>query len=112
VASAAEVAPIIRGACAVKPAGADAEPKRFVLDFRTSPEILNFVGASDLADISQRGVVTPDHVIRTKNKPLVVPAPAAAKLDDFKSAVAKAVADYMADYDAMFAARERPRRRH
>ena len=40
LASAAEVAPIIRGACAVKPASADAEPKRFVLDFRTSPEIL------------------------------------------------------------------------
>jgi rhamnose utilization protein RhaD (predicted bifunctional aldolase and dehydrogenase)/NAD(P)-dependent dehydrogenase (short-subunit alcohol dehydrogenase family) len=103
LASAAEVAPIIRGACAVKPAAADAEPKRFVLDFRTSPEILNFVGASDLADISQRGVVTPDHVIRTKNKPLVVPAPATGKLDEFKSAVAKAVAGYVADYDAMFA---------
>ena len=40
LASAAEVAPIIRGACAVKAANADAEPKRFVLDFRTSPEIL------------------------------------------------------------------------
>ena len=40
LASAAEVAPIIRGACAVQPASADAEPKRFVLDFRTSPEIL------------------------------------------------------------------------
>ncbi len=103
LASAAEVAPVIRGACAVKPAAADAEPKRFVLDFRTSPEILNYVGAADLADISQRGVVTPDHVIRTKNKPLVVPAPAAGKLDEFKSAVAKAVADYVADYDAMFA---------
>jgi rhamnose utilization protein RhaD (predicted bifunctional aldolase and dehydrogenase)/NAD(P)-dependent dehydrogenase (short-subunit alcohol dehydrogenase family) len=103
LASAAEVAPIIRGACAVRAATAGGEPKRFVLDFRTNPEILNYVGAADLADISQRGVVTPDHVIRTKNKPLVVPAPAAAKLDDFKAAVRSAVDRYMADYDAMFA---------
>ena len=102
LASAAEVAPIIRGACAVKPASADAEPKRFVLDFRTSPEILNYVGAADLADISQRGVVTPDHIIRTKNKPLVVPAPVAGKLDDFKAAVRSAVDRYIAEYDAMF----------
>ena len=103
LASAAEIAPIIRGACAVRPATAGAEPKRFVLDFRTSPEILNYVGAADLADISQRGVVTPDHVIRTKNKPLVVSAPVAGKLDEFKSAVEKAVADYVSAYDAMFA---------
>jgi rhamnose utilization protein RhaD (predicted bifunctional aldolase and dehydrogenase)/NAD(P)-dependent dehydrogenase (short-subunit alcohol dehydrogenase family) len=102
LASAAEVAPIIRGACAVRPATADGDPKRFVLDFRTGPEILNYVGAADLADISQRGVVTPDHIIRTKNKPLVVPAPVAAKLDDFKAAVRSAVEQYIAEYDEMF----------
>jgi rhamnose utilization protein RhaD (predicted bifunctional aldolase and dehydrogenase)/NAD(P)-dependent dehydrogenase (short-subunit alcohol dehydrogenase family) len=102
IASAAEVAPVIRGACAVRPANPDAEPRRFVLDFRTSPEILNYVGAADLADISQRGVVTPDHIIRTKNKPLVVPAPVVGKLDDFKAAVHSAVDRYIADYHAMF----------
>jgi rhamnose utilization protein RhaD (predicted bifunctional aldolase and dehydrogenase)/NAD(P)-dependent dehydrogenase (short-subunit alcohol dehydrogenase family) len=102
IASAAEVAPIIRGACAVKPVTPDSEAKRFVLDFRTSPEILNYVGAADVVDISQRGVVTPDHIIRTKNKPLVVPAPVAGKLDDFKAAVRSAVEQYIAEYDAMF----------
>jgi rhamnose utilization protein RhaD (predicted bifunctional aldolase and dehydrogenase) len=66
-ATAADVAPIIRGAVAVKPTEAGAEPKRFVLDFRTGAEILNFVNGADLADYAQRGVVTPDHIIRTKN---------------------------------------------
>ena len=33
------------------------------------------------------GVVTPDHIIRTKNRPLVVPAPEAGKLDEFAGAV-------------------------
>jgi rhamnose utilization protein RhaD (predicted bifunctional aldolase and dehydrogenase)/NAD(P)-dependent dehydrogenase (short-subunit alcohol dehydrogenase family) len=102
VASFAEVAPILRGAVAVKPAKAGDEPKRFVLDFRTNAEIRNYVDGADLADYARRGVVTPDHIIRTKNFPLIVPAPEAGKLDDFTKAVREAVADYAARYDAMF----------
>jgi rhamnose utilization protein RhaD (predicted bifunctional aldolase and dehydrogenase)/NAD(P)-dependent dehydrogenase (short-subunit alcohol dehydrogenase family) len=101
-ASAAEVAPILRGAVAVKPAKAGDEPKRFVLDFRTNAEVRNYVDGADLADYAQRGVVTPDHIIRTKNLPLIVPAPEAGRLDDFARAVRDAVADYVARYDAMF----------
>jgi rhamnose utilization protein RhaD (predicted bifunctional aldolase and dehydrogenase)/NAD(P)-dependent dehydrogenase (short-subunit alcohol dehydrogenase family) len=102
-ATAADVAPIIRGAVAVKPTEAGAEPKRFVLDFRTGAEILNFVNGADLADYAQRGVVTPDHIIRTKNFPLIVPAPEAGKLEDFSAAVRTAVEDYTKRYDEMFA---------
>ena len=102
-ASVAEVAPIVRGACAVPAATAGGEPKRFVLTFRTGPEILNYVNGADLADYSQRGVVTPDHIIRTKNQPLVVPPPAKGGLETFKAAVRAAVAEYVARYDAMFA---------
>ena len=99
---AAAVAPILRGAVAVKPAKAGDEPKRFVLDFRTNADIRNYVDGADLADYAQRGVVTPDHIIRTKNLPLIVPAPEAGRLDDFAKAVQEAVADYAARYDAMF----------
>ncbi|MGE3065302.1 MAG: bifunctional aldolase/short-chain dehydrogenase [Hyphomicrobiaceae bacterium] len=99
----AEVAPIVRGASAVPPKEAGGEPTRFILTFRTGAEILNFVNAADLSDIATRGVVTPDHVIRTKNKPLVVPAPEAGKLDVFAASVKAAVAKYAAEYDAMFA---------
>jgi len=86
----------------VKPAKAGDEPKRFVLDFRTNADIRNYVDGADLADYAQRGVVTPDHIIRTKNLPLIVPAPEAGRLDDFAKAVQEAVADYAARYDAMF----------
>jgi rhamnose utilization protein RhaD (predicted bifunctional aldolase and dehydrogenase) len=102
VATAADIAPIIRGACAVKPATADAEPKRFVLEFRTGPEILNYVNGADLAGYSQRGVVTPDHIIRTKAFPLLVPAPEAGKLEDFAHTARAAVTEYAARYDTMF----------
>ena len=99
---AAEVAPILRGAVAMKPARAGDEPRRFVLDFRTNPAIRNYVDGADLTDYAQRGVVTPDHIIRTKNFPLIVPVPEPGRLDDFARAVREAVADYVARYDAMF----------
>jgi rhamnose utilization protein RhaD (predicted bifunctional aldolase and dehydrogenase)/NAD(P)-dependent dehydrogenase (short-subunit alcohol dehydrogenase family) len=101
-ASPAEVAPIVRGAAAVAPVHPGGEPRRFILNFRSNAEIRNYVDGTDLADYAQRGVVTPDHVIRTKNLPLLVPAPQAGKLDDFAAKVREAVADYAARYDAMF----------
>ncbi|HEY7607981.1 MAG TPA: bifunctional aldolase/short-chain dehydrogenase, partial [Alphaproteobacteria bacterium] len=98
---AAEIAPVIRGAAAIKTEGG--EPIRFVAEFRTAPEILAYVNGADLASYSQRGVVTPDHIIRTKNRPLVVPQPEAGKLDDFAAALRDAVGKFSAEYDAYFA---------
>jgi NAD(P)-dependent dehydrogenase (short-subunit alcohol dehydrogenase family) len=100
-ASAAEIAPIIRGAAAIKHEGA--EPTRFIADFRTGPEVLAYVNGAELTSYSQRGVVTPDHIIRTKNRPLVVPPPQAGKLADFAAAVREAVGKFVAEYDAYFA---------
>jgi rhamnose utilization protein RhaD (predicted bifunctional aldolase and dehydrogenase)/NAD(P)-dependent dehydrogenase (short-subunit alcohol dehydrogenase family) len=103
IASPAQIAPIIRGACCVRPAVPDGEPRRFILTLRTSPAILNYVGGAELADYSQRGVVTPDHVIRIKHLPLLVPPPEAEDLAGFAQAVRSAVTHYVAAYDAMFA---------
>lgn len=102
LATAADIAPILRGACAIPPADPDADPARFVATFRASPEILNYVSGAELADYSQRGVVTPDHIIRTKNVPLLTPPPEAGKLDAFAQSVRDAVADFTARYDAYF----------
>ncbi|MGB2931209.1 MAG: class II aldolase/adducin family protein, partial [Methyloceanibacter sp.] len=99
--TAAEIAPILRGACAVRQEGA--EPIRFIAELRTGPEILDYVNGAELTSYSQRGVVTPDHIIRTKNKPLVVPVPEAGRLDDFARAVKTAVGAFAAEYDAYFA---------
>jgi len=101
VASAAEIAPLIRGACAIRKEGEG--PIRFITDFRTAPEILDYVNGVELASYSQRGVVTPDHIIRTKNKPLVVPPPEAGKLDEFAKALREGVAKFVAEYDGYFA---------
>jgi rhamnose utilization protein RhaD (predicted bifunctional aldolase and dehydrogenase) len=41
------------------------------------------VNGAELARYSQVGVVTPDHTIRTKNWPVIVPAPEAGKLEEW-----------------------------
>jgi len=103
LANPADIAPIVRGACAAPPGEADADPRRFVATFRTGAAILAYVNGADLEDYSRRGVATPDHIIRTKNKPLIAAAPAAGKLDAFAEELRRRVAAYVKDYDAYFA---------
>jgi rhamnose utilization protein RhaD (predicted bifunctional aldolase and dehydrogenase)/NAD(P)-dependent dehydrogenase (short-subunit alcohol dehydrogenase family) len=98
-----EVAPIIRGACSIASPSIAGAYARFVLEFRTAPSILDYVNGAELTRYSQAGVATPDHTIRTKNYPLLVPPPAAGALDRFKQAVGDAVATFAADYHAYFA---------
>jgi rhamnose utilization protein RhaD (predicted bifunctional aldolase and dehydrogenase)/NAD(P)-dependent dehydrogenase (short-subunit alcohol dehydrogenase family) len=100
IAPAADIAPILRGACAIRKDGA--ESVRFIAELRTGPEILDYVNGAELGSYSQRGVVTPDHILRTKNTPLIVPAPQAGGLDVFADAVKAAVDRFVADYDAYF----------
>ena len=97
----AEVAPVVRGACAMRDSKEDAYTC-FILDFRTSPKVLEYVNGADLARYSQSGVATPDHVIRTKNWPLLVPAPAAGRTAAFKAAVEEAVGAFVERYRAYF----------
>jgi rhamnose utilization protein RhaD (predicted bifunctional aldolase and dehydrogenase)/NAD(P)-dependent dehydrogenase (short-subunit alcohol dehydrogenase family) len=103
VARVPDVAPIIRGACALRDAFGEGAHKRLILDFRSSGEILDYVSGKDVSRYARAGVVTPDHVIRTKPWPLIVPAPEAGRLDDFKDAVQRAARDYAKDYAAYFA---------
>jgi rhamnose utilization protein RhaD (predicted bifunctional aldolase and dehydrogenase)/NAD(P)-dependent dehydrogenase (short-subunit alcohol dehydrogenase family) len=97
-----DIAPILRGAVAIERNAMAGTVKRQILCFRTSPAILAYVNGAELARYSQQGVVTPDHTIRTKNWPLIVPAPDAHKLEDWKNDVAAAVAAFVARYHEYF----------
>ncbi|NDH62371.1 MAG: bifunctional aldolase/short-chain dehydrogenase, partial [Alphaproteobacteria bacterium] len=103
IAPVAEVAPILRGLLSLpaKSGGREAA-QRFVLEFRTGPEILAFVNGKEIARYSQQGPVTPDHAIRTKGVPLVAPAPEAGKLDAFAKDTKAALEKFAADYHAYF----------
>ncbi|MEA2899105.1 MAG: hypothetical protein QOJ84_4720 [Bradyrhizobium sp.] len=98
----ADVAPVIRGACSLPDGKIDGAWKRFILDFRRSDAVMNFVNGSDVARYGQAGVVTPDHNIRIKNRPLVVAAPEEGALADFGASVRAAVASYAERYRDYF----------
>ena len=51
---------------------------------------------------SQKSTVTPDHVIRTKPKPLIVPAPDASDLKSFTKAAKRALDSYQKSYNNYF----------
>ncbi|HET7083720.1 MAG TPA: bifunctional aldolase/short-chain dehydrogenase [Rhizomicrobium sp.] len=102
IASVPEIAPILRGAVAIEKNANAGTAKRQLLDFRTNAQILNYVNGAELARYSQVGVVTPDHTIRTKNWPVIVPAPEAGKLEEWAKDVHEAVAAYVARYHRYF----------
>src|SRR5487761_890619 len=103
VASVADVAPILRGACAVKDERIEGAYRRLILELRSSPAILAYVNGREVMRYSQTGVVTPDHTIRTKNVPLLVPAPDAANLAQFHKDVFAAAKGFIERYRAYFA---------
>jgi rhamnulose-1-phosphate aldolase/alcohol dehydrogenase len=102
IASLPEIAPILRGAVAIQKNALAGTAKRQILDFRTNAQILDYVNGAELSRYSQVGVVTPDHTIRTKNWPVIVPAPEAGKLEDWSKEVHAAVDAYVARYHRYF----------
>jgi rhamnose utilization protein RhaD (predicted bifunctional aldolase and dehydrogenase)/NAD(P)-dependent dehydrogenase (short-subunit alcohol dehydrogenase family) len=88
------LAPLLRGRL-----GAGA--RRYVLALRTSPEIRAFVDDPALRSLAGRGPATPDHVIRTKQRPLVLdPTEAPA---DLATHIDAELARYRSEYHAYFA---------
>src|SRR5262249_55823792 len=76
--------------------------RRLVLERRSSPAVLDFVNGAEVARYSQAGVVTPDHTIRTKNWPLVLPAPEDGELDAVKAAASAAAEVFASRYRDYF----------
>ncbi len=102
LASLPEIAPILRGAVAIEKNALAGTAKRQILDFRTNPQILAYVNGAELARYSQVGVVTPDHTIRTKNWPVIVPVPEIGKLEQWSKDVHAAVDAYVTHYHRYF----------
>jgi len=99
----AEVAPILRGALgrAFKVGSAGEEFDRQTLAFRSNDAILRYLDDPELARYATAGVVTPDHVIHIKNRPLLLPAIKDWRdSESFRKSVDKELLAYMADYQA------------
>jgi rhamnose utilization protein RhaD (predicted bifunctional aldolase and dehydrogenase)/NAD(P)-dependent dehydrogenase (short-subunit alcohol dehydrogenase family) len=102
IAAEARVAPIVRGACSERDPKREGAWRRLILDFRRNDSVLGFVNSENLASVSQAGVLTPDHTIRTKNWPLVLPAPDSGGLDAFASAARERAEEFAVRYHRYF----------
>jgi rhamnulose-1-phosphate aldolase/alcohol dehydrogenase len=104
---AADLAPLLRGAIARDDAAlgerSDAPQRCMVLDWRGTPEILGYLAEEGLNERSLRGPLTPDHVIRTKSRPLILDLPLGADEDTLRGAIGKSVQEYREEYRDYFA---------
>lgn len=72
--------------------------RNYVLCLRTSPQIRAFVDREELASWSQRGVVTPDHIIRTKRVPMLLEIAGSANPDDLRLQIQVRLDEYRNAY--------------
>jgi rhamnose utilization protein RhaD (predicted bifunctional aldolase and dehydrogenase)/NAD(P)-dependent dehydrogenase (short-subunit alcohol dehydrogenase family) len=98
----AQVAPIVRGACSEQDENTEGAWRRLVLEFRNGDAVVDFVNGKDLLRLSEAGVITPDHIIRTKNWPLVL-GPQSEKLAEFAQAARRSVQAFTTRYQDYFA---------
>lgn len=92
VARAARLLPVLRGKLSIH--------RRVVAHFDDSPEVLAFTAGERLVELSRLGTSCPDHLSRTKLRPLV--------LDPDSRTIDEALARYRADYESYYARCRRP----
>ena len=90
---AAMIAPVLRGLCS--------SHQRMIGHFTDDERVLQFINSHDLARLAPLGTSCPDHFLRTKIQPLVLPIAAAENLDDVeqvKAALTPAFEQYRKEY--------------
>jgi rhamnulose-1-phosphate aldolase/alcohol dehydrogenase len=77
--------------------------ERKIGHFTDAPAVLEFVNSRDLKALAALGTSCPDHFLRTKIRPLVLPHdPTARNLDALIASLDKTLDDYRADYAAYY----------
>lgn len=88
---------------ALRGALARASGRPWIVRRRATDELIAFTLRGDLAEVTQRGPATPDHVIRTKALPLIITPPEPAEDDEALAArVGRALQSYAEAYHATF----------
>lgn len=90
---AATLAPVLRGLCSAH--------TRMVGHFTDDPSVLEFINSKDLDRLAPLGTSCPDHFLRTKISPLVLPLDPQALLDD-AGAVKQQLEPLFAAYRQMY----------
>jgi rhamnulose-1-phosphate aldolase/alcohol dehydrogenase len=83
--------------------------ERKIGHFTDAPVVLEFVNSRDLKALAALGTSCPDHFLRTKIRPLVLPYdPTARNLEAVVASLDTTLADYRADYAAYYERCRRP----
>ncbi len=98
----ARVAPLLRGLTAQVMDPAEGLYHPMILDFHGGEAVRAYVNGADLHRYAKVGVATPDHTIRTKNMPLIVPPPDAGQVAAFEAGSRAAIDAFVAGYESYF----------
>jgi len=100
----AEVLPALRGALS---SGLEEPSHKILRPDYTSEDVLTFVCGHDSRNLSQVGAACPDHLVRTKVRPLWVDFdPENEGADELKERLREGVARYRKDYEVYFSRHE------
>ncbi len=94
---AAKLAPILRGLCSSE--------KRMIGHFTDDDRVMEFINSHDLSKLAPLGTSCPDHFLRTKIQPLVLPLEASYDLSNVinvKSTLQPAFEQYRKEYAAYY----------
>src|SRR5215207_2601725 len=99
----AEILPALRGALSSGAGASRATHKILRVDY-TSEDVLEFVCGRDSKEISQVGAACPDHLVRTKVKPLWVDFDLEKEgAEDLKARIGEGVEGYRREYEEYYA---------
>jgi len=98
----AATAPILRGLLAEETDDEDHPRRRWVMEWRGNPAVLDFCSSEEARELVQRGPLTPDHVLWTKALPLYVEDPRWEEPDRLAERLGQAVAEYRRAHDRSF----------
>lgn len=96
----ARVCQAVRGACAYTDASGN--QRRFYVDIRSEPDIVDASLSREAREICKSGVLTPDHAIRTKNQAVYVDH-IPDKDEGLKTLLERTLKSYKKDYEKYFA---------
>jgi rhamnose utilization protein RhaD (predicted bifunctional aldolase and dehydrogenase)/NAD(P)-dependent dehydrogenase (short-subunit alcohol dehydrogenase family) len=74
----------------------------WTLHYRENPDALSFANSEECSTWSQIGTITPDHVIRTKQKPLLLNPKSLNDDEALRKEISQALDDYIENYHCYF----------
>ena len=94
---AGQIGPILRGLVCD-----DEKSNSFIVNYRRTATLMNYLNGKNFESYSQQGTITPDHVIRIKPTPLFIDATNVTSVDDFKKLAMKSMSTYKSKYIKYF----------